>query len=117
VSASSFHPVARGGARADGDIVPVEVEGRAMIVYRVGDAYHAAQRYCLHQRADLSEGIISRGFLICAAHGWRFHATTGVHEISPETCLATFAVRVVDGVIEVDPTPRRHPVPVEGASK
>ena len=112
--ASAYHPVARVGDLAPGDIIPVEVAGRAMILYRVGDGYHAAERYCLHQRADLSEGLLSRGFLICAAHGWRFHATTGVHEISPETCLATFAVRVVDGVIEIDPTPRRHGGPPPG---
>jgi nitrite reductase (NADH) small subunit len=117
VTSSPFQPVARVGDLAPGDIVPVAVEGREMILYRVGDDYRAAQRHCLHQRVDLSLGILSRGFLVCAGHGWRFHASTGVHELSPETCLAMFAVRVVDGVIEVDPTPRRQPAGCEGASK
>jgi hypothetical protein len=32
---------------------------------------------------------------------------TGVHEISPETCLVTYAVRIQDDDVLVDPTPRR----------
>jgi nitrite reductase/ring-hydroxylating ferredoxin subunit len=92
----------------DDDIVPVTVDGVELVLYRSGDAVRACQRYCPHQRADLSEGLVSRGFLICSAHGWRFDADTGVHEISPQTCLATYAVQIQGDEIHVDPTPIRN---------
>jgi nitrite reductase/ring-hydroxylating ferredoxin subunit len=78
-----------------------------MVVYRSGDAVRACQRYCVHQGSDLSEGLVSRGFLICAAHGWRFDADTGVHEISEQTCLVTYATQVEGDEVLVDPTPIR----------
>lgn len=107
-----FHPVCSASALGEGDIVPVEAGGVEMIVYRSGGEIFAAQRYCVHQRADLVDGIVSSGFLVCAQHGWRFRAATGVHELSPETCLATFAVRVRGDEVQVDPTPiRRGEVP------
>jgi nitrite reductase/ring-hydroxylating ferredoxin subunit len=110
VSDARFETVARMSALAPGDILPAKVGGQDIILYRVGGAVRAAQRYCLHQHADLADGIVSRGFLICSAHGWRYDATTGVHELSPETCLSTFTVRVVGDEIQVDPTPIRQGV-------
>jgi nitrite reductase/ring-hydroxylating ferredoxin subunit len=106
--AQTFHTVARTSELGTHDILPVKVGAVEMILYRVEGEVFAAQRRCLHQGADLAEGIVSRGFLVCASHGWRFGARTGIHEVSPETCLATYAVRVVDDEIQVDPTPIRR---------
>lgn len=102
----AFHTVARVGELEPGDIKPVNVDGADIIVYRVADAYYASQRSCLHQGGDLADGLISRGLLICPLHGWQFHAHTGVHQLSPETCLRTYAVRVSGDEIQIDPTPR-----------
>ena len=93
--------VAKVGDLAPGDVKAIEVGGRAMALARHGDAYFATQRACLHQGGDLSEGIVSRGFLICPVHGWKFD------ELSPETCLVTYAVRIEGDDVLVDPTPRR----------
>lgn len=92
----------------DDEIVPVQVDGLELVLFRDGDAIRACQRYCPHQRADLSEGLVSRGLLICSAHGWSFDAETGVHEISEQVCLATYAVKVQGDEILVDPTPIRN---------
>lgn len=104
----AFTNVARVGDLDPGDIVPVEAESVKMILYRVDDDYFAVQRYCLHQRADLARmGTLEDGFLVCMMHDWRYHAETGVHELSPQTCLATYPVRVAGEDIQVDPTPKR----------
>ena len=91
-----------------GQILPVTVGDREIVVYRDGEKFYAAQRRCLHQGADLAEGIVSRGFLVCALHGWRYHCATGVHEMSPENCLVTYRVHIDGDDIQIDPTPRRH---------
>jgi nitrite reductase (NADH) small subunit len=103
-----YQTVANVGDLAPGDIVPVTVDGSELILYRVGDAYHAAQGHCPHRRAPLADGILSGGMLVCASHGWRFDAVTGRHELSPETCLVTYAVRVRGTEIQIDPTPIRR---------
>ena len=104
----TWHLVAKTGELAHGDIKPLELEGRTIVLIRDGDQFFATQRKCLHQGGDLSEGLVSRGFLICPVHGWKFRIATGVHEISPETCLATYAVRIEGDDIYVDATPRRQ---------
>ena len=101
-----FVTVARLGELQPGDIKAVRVADQDVIVYNSNGTHYAAQRRCLHQGADLSEGLVSRGFLVCAQHGWRFHASSGVHEISTETCLQTYDVRVVEGNIQVNSSPR-----------
>jgi len=105
--APAWISVANAADLADGDIVPVEVDGRALIVFRDGDRVGCLQRKCLHQGGDLAAGIIMRQHIICPHHGWRFSTVTGVHAESPDTCLARHDVRIVDGQIEIDPTPRR----------
>jgi 3-phenylpropionate/trans-cinnamate dioxygenase ferredoxin subunit len=105
---SDFRTVARVADLAPGDILPVSVGDTEIIVYRSGDDVFAAQRRCIHQGADLVDGLVSRGFLICAVHGWRYHCDTGVHEMAPENCLVTYRVRVEGDEIQVDPTPIRN---------
>ena len=104
----SFVRVAKVTDVGPGTIVAVSVEGAEMILYRWRDRFFAAQRRCLHQGADLVNGIVSRGSIICPQHGWRFDAETGVHEMSPLNCLVTYAVSVQGEDILIDPTPIRR---------
>jgi nitrite reductase/ring-hydroxylating ferredoxin subunit len=101
-----FHTVAKVADVREGDVIAVEVEGVQMVLCRVGGKFYALQRKCLHAGADLSEGIVARGFLICSRHAWKFHVDTGRHELSPQTCLMTFAVRVTGDDVQVDPRPQ-----------
>ena len=102
----SWHAVARIGDLAPGDVIAVEVEGIEMVLGLDGTRYFATQRQCVHQGGDLANGIIARGHLVCAHHGWRFSTATGRHDTASDVCLVTYAVRVNGGAIEVDPVPR-----------
>jgi nitrite reductase/ring-hydroxylating ferredoxin subunit len=102
----SWHPVAKVGSVQAGDVIAVEVEGIAMVLGRDGDRYFAAQRHCLHRGGDLADGIVARGHLVCAMHGWRFSTATGRHDEASDVCLVTYPVRVTGDQIEIDPTPR-----------
>ncbi len=97
---------------APGHLVPVLVDGIEMVVYRMGARVFAVQRRCLHQGADLADGMILRGAIVCAQHGWRFDAETGVHEMSSENCLVTYRAWVEGEHVMVDTMPiRRAEVP------
>jgi 3-phenylpropionate/trans-cinnamate dioxygenase ferredoxin subunit len=99
-------PVAKVGALRSGDVIGVEAEGVQMIVGLDGDRYFAMQRRCVHQGGDLADGIIARGHVVCANHGWRFSTATGRHDQASDVCLVVYSVRVNGDDIEVDPTPR-----------
>ena len=103
----SWVPVAKVGDVRAGDVIAVVVEGIEMVLGLDGDRYFALQRQCVHRGGDLSEGIVSRGHVVCANHGWRFSTATGRHDTASDVCLVTYGVRVVGDQIEIDPTPRK----------
>ncbi len=99
-------PVAKVGDIRSGDVIGVEAEGVQMVVGLDGDRYFAMQRRCVHQGGDLADGIIARGHVVCANHGWRFSTATGRHDQASDVCLTMYSVRVTGDTIEVDPIPR-----------
>ncbi|MGE0404619.1 MAG: Rieske (2Fe-2S) protein [Kofleriaceae bacterium] len=103
--------VARAGALQPGDVLAVEVDGVEIALGRDGDRYFAMQRRCVHRGGDLTEGIVSRGHLICPNHAWRFSTATGMHAEASEYCLLTYPVRVTGEDIEVDSVPIERKTP------
>ena len=87
-------------------MIAVEVAGVPMVLGLDGGRYFALQRHCVHRGGDLSDGIIARGHVVCANHGWRFSTATGRHDEASDVCLVVYAVRVVGEQIEIDPIPR-----------
>jgi len=98
----AWHAVAKVGSLAAGDVLAVTAAGVELVLGRDGDRYFATQRRCLHRGGDLAEGIVSRGHLVCAHHGWRFSTATGRHAEASDVCLATYAVRVTGEDIEIE---------------
>jgi nitrite reductase (NADH) small subunit len=103
---TDWHAVAKVGQLKPGDVIPVEVDGVEMVLGLDGDRYFALQRKCVHRGGDLSEGIIARGHVVCANHGWRFSTASGRHDSASDVCLVVYAVRINGENIEVDPIPR-----------
>jgi nitrite reductase/ring-hydroxylating ferredoxin subunit len=101
----SWHAVAKVGDVRRNDVIAVNAGGVDMVLGLDGDRYFATQRHCLHRGGDLADGIVARGHLVCAHHGWRFATATGAHDEASDVCLVTYAVRVIGDVIEVESTP------------
>jgi len=102
----SWTVVAKVGDVRAGDVIAVAVEGTEMVLGLDGDRYFALQRRCVHRGGDLADGIVSRGHVVCANHGWRFSTATGRQADASDVCLVSYAVRVTGDQIEIDPTPR-----------
>jgi len=60
-----------------GDRAVVELEGRRILLLRVGDDVHAFDNACPHEGNPLVEGEVLGDVLECAYHGWRFDLATG----------------------------------------
>jgi 3-phenylpropionate/trans-cinnamate dioxygenase ferredoxin component len=49
-------------------IVPLRVEGKAIILIQTPDRFYAAERMCPHEGADLAQGVCRNGRLFCPHH-------------------------------------------------
>ena len=83
----------------------VEVEGRAIALFLVGDRVFALDDTCIHKGRSLSRGALWKGRVICPAHQWSFDPETGRAD-DQDGCQPVHDVRLVDGTVLVDPRPR-----------
>jgi nitrite reductase/ring-hydroxylating ferredoxin subunit/uncharacterized membrane protein len=80
----------------------VQVEGRAVLLYRDGAGVHAMEDACSHAGGPLSEGEVNDGVVTCPWHGSRFSLTDGSLRRGPATYpQLRLEARVRDGQVEV----------------
>jgi nitrite reductase (NADH) small subunit len=82
----------------------VEIGGRRIAIFNLGDSFVAVDNRCPHRGGPLSDGIVSGSTVVCPLHAWAFNLNTGAVANHPESqaCLATFPVRVDKGIIWVE---------------
>ena len=89
----------------DGELIPVEINGRPVVLVRHAGGFYAVQNNCSHKDFPLSEaGFDPRDeVLVCAWHGGCFDLRTGAAVVPPATDpVETFPVRVsADGWVEI----------------
>jgi 3-phenylpropionate/trans-cinnamate dioxygenase ferredoxin component len=89
----------------DGELLPVEIDGRPVVLVRHRGTFYAVQNNCSHKDFPLSEaGFDPRDeVLVCAWHGGCFDLRTGEAVVPPATePVEIFPVRVsADGWVEL----------------
>lgn len=83
----------------------VEVAGRAIALFLVGDRVFALDDTCVHKGRSLSRGTVWKGKVVCPGHQWTFDPGTGRAD-DQDACQPVHDVRVVDGIVHVHPRPR-----------
>lgn len=91
----------------------VELAGRRIAIFNLGDSFLAVDDRCPHRGGPLSDGIVSGSNITCPLHAWTFDLNRGQVLNHPESsaCLATFPVRVEDGHLSVQ-LPAEEPASV-----
>lgn len=79
--------------------------GERIAVFRDGEEIGAVTNLCAHQNGPLGEGKIVDGCIVCPWHGYEYRLTDGCAPPPFKERLATYRLRVKDGMIEVDPRP------------
>ena len=83
--------------------VLVERDGLPLAVFNAGGGrFHATGPICPHEDGPLSEGWIEAGAVVCPWHGFDFNLATGRCHVDPDLSVPVYAVRVTDGLVEVD---------------
>lgn len=93
---------------AEGGIIAVTVNGRAVCLCRYNGTVYAVERACGHQKAGLEKGTLEGYILTCPLHFAQFDITTGRSLSGPvppdgvqTRDLATYQVKVESGAIFV----------------
>lgn len=103
MSDRKFHPAAALDAVPDGAMVKVGLAGHEILLCHSKGRVFAVANKCSHADEELACGRMRSGWIACPAHGARFDLETGEPRNPPATeAIATFQVRIVDGMVEVE---------------
>lgn len=98
-------PVCRASAIPDNRAQVVSLGGERIAVFRYGDKISAVSNVCRHQNGPLGEGRIIDGCITCPWHGYQYLPQDGTSPPPFPEKVETYATRVVDDVVYVDPRP------------
>jgi nitrite reductase/ring-hydroxylating ferredoxin subunit/DMSO/TMAO reductase YedYZ heme-binding membrane subunit len=90
-----------------GALIVAAPGGERIAVFRDGSEIGALTNVCSHQNGPIGEGRIIDGCVTCPWHGWQYRLSDGCAPPPFTEKLATYPVRIRNGVVEVDP----HPLP------
>ncbi len=99
---AEFHPVLKFSELPAESIRRVLVEGRPVLLARIGDTVHAVSDTCSHEDVSLSFGCIKDGAIKCGYHGSRFCLKTGRALNEPATeSIPVYSTRIDGDTISV----------------
>lgn len=98
-----FVPVARKSEMPDGSAKCVEVEGKRIALFQLGNEVCAIDDTCPHAGASLCEGTVEGEEVECPWHGARFKIRSGEVTAPPaDEGVTSYKVRITGDVIEVE---------------
>ncbi len=80
-------------------------DGERIAVFRNGDRLSALSNVCAHQNGPLGEGFVIDGCVTCPWHGFQYRLEDGCAPPPFTEKLNTFRLRLVRGIVQVDPNP------------
>src|SRR6266567_2055963 len=90
-----------------GGVIKVETNGLVVAVFNLDGRFFVTDDQCTHGPGSLSEGCVDGDEIECNFHNGRFDIPTGAVAGPPCTVpLPTYAVKVIEGQVCIDPTPR-----------
>ena len=100
-----FHPVAKLAELLESDAKVVQLEGRQIALFLVGEEVFAYDNFCPHRGGPLGEGMVRNGCVTCPWHDWSFDLKTGRHVRYATAALTRYPARISGDDVMVSPTP------------
>lgn len=89
--------------------------GERVAVFRYDGKIAAITNVCRHQNGPLGEGRVIDGCIVCPWHGWQYSPEDGISPPPFTEKVATYNVRIENGVILIDPKANKPGARVEPA--
>ncbi len=104
VNAEDWLEVAAVSEMEDGRAkIVAPANGERIAVFRYGDKISAVSNVCRHQGGPLGEGRVVDGCITCPWHGYQYLPESGRSPPPFTEKIATYAVKIENGVVYVDP--------------
>lgn len=85
-----------------GERLEIELEEFSIVLFRIGDSYHAIGNLCTHDNGPIGEGEIDGSEIICPRHGARFDINSGKATRLPAVVgIPVYPVRVTGDTIQI----------------
>jgi 3-phenylpropionate/trans-cinnamate dioxygenase ferredoxin subunit len=98
----SWHHIALPTPLETGQKTAKEIEGREILICRLGERYYAVANRCTHAAWPLLQEPIEGTEIVCAMHGARFDLRDGCPTLGPATKpLTTYPIEFRDGELYV----------------
>lgn len=99
---------------AEGEMIPVEVAGKRVLLAQIEGSAYAMGAICTHERTHLDQGTLVGHEVTCPLHFSCFDVRTGEPTAPPaEKPADVYQVKVEDGKVLVSSQPVEAPEPVE----
>lgn len=99
---SDWTDVCPADALPPGSHALADLDGTPVAVFNLDGEYCAIHDVCSHDGAEIASGPVENGEIVCPRHGARFCLKTGQVTKPPAyEDLATFPVRIADGIVQV----------------
>lgn len=82
----------------------VRIGAREIALFNLGDRFLATDNQCPHRGGPLCDGIVTGASVVCPLHAWKVDLEGGCvtrPSTAKDHCVATYPVRVEDGIVEV----------------
>ena len=87
----------------DGEAKKIEIDDKAIALFRIDGEYFATDDTCTHEKASLSEGEIDNKTVTCPHHGARFNIKTGQAMTLPAMFpVKTYQIKIDGNDIMID---------------
>lgn len=99
---SEWVTVADTASISEGEMIPITVNGKALVLYCVDGKFYATDNLCTHGLAFLTDGFLEGLEVECPLHGGRFAINTGKGLGEPITCdIQAYDVRITNSEIQI----------------
>lgn len=75
----------------------VDIDGKSLAIFRMGDRVHVMEDRCPHAGGSMSGGYLDDGCAVCPLHGWAFDLGSGSlrGSASGDEVLGVFETRIL----------------------
>ena len=92
--AEEWVSVAKADEVAEGDMIQVDLDGKAIAIAHVGSSFYAIAGECPHQGGPIAEGELEGDVVTCPWHNFRFDFKSGRTLDPPIGDCAKYQVRL-----------------------
>ena len=77
-------------------------ENLTLVVCQLDGVYYAFDGKCPHRGAQLADGRMDKGLLVCPLHHFKFNVKTGRCVMPPHLRLRSFTIREEAGQLKIE---------------